>query len=63
MNNRCIIDKPLVIVLRSVRKIAATDIASFKFSNSRLMTFMLPGLVKSLVRVRLEDPELEVELE
>jgi hypothetical protein len=63
MNNPFIADKPLLIVLRSSCTRVDFDFAMFKFSNSCLKVASLAGLVKSLLKVILEDPELEEELE
>ncbi len=62
-NKLCIEDKPFSITLRSLRKLAAVVIATATFDNKFLSKAIFVGLVKSLLRVRLEDPELELELE
>jgi hypothetical protein len=63
MNKSSIVDKPFIIVLRSICTIAAIDFALYKLRNSDLREFKLGGLVKSLLKVLLEKLELEVELE
>ncbi len=62
-NKLCIKDKPFSITSRSLRKIAAVLIATATFDNKFLRKSIFVESVKSLLRVRLEDPELELELE
>ncbi len=62
-NKLCIKDKPFSITSRSLRKLAAVLFATATFDNKFLRKSIFVGSVKSLLRVRLEDPELELELE
>jgi hypothetical protein len=62
-NKPFIVDKPFIIILRSSFTIVAIDSALSKLCNSDLREFKLVGLVKSLLKVTLEELELEVELE
>ncbi len=56
-------NKPFSITSKSLRKLAEALIATATFANKPLRKAIFLGSVKSLLIDKLENPELELELE